>query len=65
MFLYFFYYIDVTDDDDDDDVTIFCELVMLIDIPTRGLNLQVGNYVSGVVDDVLRSCQTKVSNRKW
>lgn len=29
---------DVTDDDDD--VTIFCELVMLNDTPTRGLNFQ-------------------------
>lgn len=29
-------------------MTVFCELVMLIDIPTRGLNFQVGNYVMGV-----------------
>lgn len=46
MFLYFDFRrsdeedtVDVTDDNDDD-VTFFCELVMLIDIPTRGLNFQ-------------------------
>lgn len=45
MFLYFDFRGSDEEDtlvvtDDDDDVTIFCELVMLNDIPTSGLNFQ-------------------------